>query len=125
MPLGIEVEMARRLCLLFALCLAAPADAAWPPPADDANIDYSDPANWPNDPSFDDAWELWSFVPRNLRAQVDETSRRLGTGMHVDRAFAKTIGDPRVIVAVTDSGIEWSAAELINQVYLNPGELPV
>src|SRR5262249_40906918 len=75
--------------------------------------------------SFSDAWELWSFVPRNLQAQVDETSRRLGSGMHLDRAFAKTIGDPRVLVAVTDSGIEWSASELINQVFLNKGEIPI
>ena len=48
----------------------------------------------------------------------------LGTGMHVDRAWAKTHGDPRVLVAVTDSGIEWNEGELINQVFLNQGELP-
>jgi Subtilase family/FG-GAP-like repeat len=110
--------------LLLAILLSLRADAAWPPPSDDTGFDYSDPVNWPNDPGYAGQWGLWSFVPPKLVNQVDDVSKRLGTGMHVDRAFAKTTGDPRVIVAVTDSGIEWTQAELINRIFLNAGELP-
>jgi hypothetical protein len=114
--------MVRRLALLLFVCV--PAHAVWPPPANDAGFDYSDPTNWPNDPGYSGQWGLWSFVPPRLINNVDDVSKRLGTGMHVDRAFAKTLGDPRVIVAVTDSGINWSEGELVNQLFLNRGELP-
>ena len=117
--------MIRRLSFAFILLLVCVrADAAWPPPADDTGFDYTDPANWPNDPGYSGSWELWSFVPLRLQANVDDVSKRLGTGMHVDRAFSRTTGDPRVIVAVTDSGIEWSESELVNRLFLNAGELP-
>src|SRR5256885_1516296 len=44
--------------------------------------------------------------------------------MPLDRAGAKTPGEPRVITAVTDSGINWSEGQLVNQLFLNRGELP-
>ncbi|MDB4971588.1 MAG: alkaline serine protease [Myxococcales bacterium] len=100
------------------------AHAAWPPPANDANVDYSDPANWPSDPGFASAWNYWSFVPQMWRAQVDAVTKKLGTGMHIDRAWSQTTGDPSVIVAVTDSGIDWNEGELTNRLFLNQGELP-
>jgi hypothetical protein len=110
--------------LVLALFVLPAAHAAWPPPANDTGIDYSDPKNWPNDPGYGGQWNYWSFVPSVMRAQVDQVSRTLGTGMHIDRAWAKTIGDPRVIEAVTDSGIEWNEGELTNRLFLNQGELP-
>jgi len=109
---------------LVALCVFSPAHAGWPPDETKGTVDYSDPANWPNDPDFNGLWKYWSFVPTKIQAQVDDRTRRLGTGAHVDRAFAKTTGDPRTIIAVIDSGMEWSEAELVNRMYLNPGELP-
>ena len=63
-------------------------------------------------------------MPGAIRNQVDAITKMLGTGMHLDRAWAKTQGDPSVLVAVTDSGIEWNEGELTNQVFLNRGELP-
>ncbi|HWE27723.1 MAG TPA: S8 family serine peptidase, partial [Polyangia bacterium] len=113
---------ARVIAIAFALFIMPPAHAAWPPPANDSAVDYSDPTNWPNDPDYAGDWNYWSFVPSNLRNQVDAVTRMLGTGMHIDRAWAKTQGDPRVLVAVTDSGIEWNEGQLTNQVFLNPGE---
>src|SRR5262249_50771038 len=41
-----------------------------------------------------------------------------------DRAWAKTIGDPRVLIAYTDSGMEFDSPDLINKLFLNPGEAP-
>src|SRR4051794_9182010 len=110
--------------IAFALFVMPRAHAAWPPPADDSAVDYSDPVNWPNDPSFGGAWNYWSFVPQMWRAQVDAVTKKLGTGMHIDRAWSRTTGDPRVIVAVTDSGIFWNEGELTNRLFLNRGELP-
>src|SRR5437016_11426872 len=98
-----------------------PAGAAWPPNESAGTVDYSDPANWPNDPGYGGAWNLWSFVPSRLQAQVDAVSNRLGAGAHFDRAWAKTTGDPRVLIAFTDCGVQWSNADLLNQVFLNSG----
>jgi hypothetical protein len=114
----------RRLALALSLLVAGDARAAWPPPANDAGFDYSDPVNWPNDPDYASAWNYWSFVPSSLAAQVDDVTRRLGTGAHIDRAWARTTGDPRVLIAVTDSGIEWNDDEVVNRLFLNARELP-
>src|ERR1700744_3585229 len=110
--------------IAFALFVMPRAHAAWPPPSNDTGFDYSDPTNWPNDPDYTGDWNYWSFVPQMIRAQVDAVTKMLGTGMHIDEAWAKSQGDPRVLVAVTDSGIEWNDGELTNQVFLNRGELP-
>ena len=113
------------LALVAMTALLRPAQAAWPPPADDAGFDYSSPANWPNDPNYADAWDFWSFVPKKIEGQVDERTKRLGTGAHYDRAFSRTTGDRRVKIVVLDSGIEWENADTVNKWFLNAGELPV
>src|SRR5258706_805912 len=112
------------LCLGVLALVLVRAHAAWPPPVNDSGFDYSDPANWPNDPGYKDDWKFWSFVPASILAQVDDVTKRIGPGSHYDRAWAKTTGDPRVLIAYTDSGIEWDNGELVNQLFLNSGELP-
>jgi MYXO-CTERM domain-containing protein len=89
--------------------------------------DLSRRENWPNDPGYAGQWEHWSWIPgANLmvpnfrRAEIP-----LGAGNNVDRAWGITIGDPRVLIAVLDSGIRWSDEDLINKVALNTGELPM
>ena len=83
------------------------------------------PTNWPNDPGYAGDWKYWSFVPHAvLQARSTTSPSALGTGAHVDRAWAKTTGDPRVLIAVTDSGIEWYEGDLVNKLFLNAGELP-
>ena len=39
--------------------------------------------------------------------------------MSIDLAWRRTIGDPDVRIVVTDSGIEWDSADLIDKVWLN------
>lgn len=102
------------------------ARAEWPPPDDD-NLDLSDPQYWPNDPGYANTWEHFSFVPEEVRDRVAAYSRYeldMGIGVSADRAWQKTTGDRRVIIAVVDSGIRWHEADLVNKFYLNPGELP-
>lgn len=79
----------------------------------------------PDDPSFKNQWNLWSYVPlewtKNPNFRKEEIA--IGTGIHADRAWQRTIGDRRVIIAVLDSGIRWEEKDLINKFYLNKGEL--
>lgn len=128
---------------LAATATAAPGNA-WPPKA---GANFSDPSNWPNDPGYAQCkkakdgkcemmdgkavitggdWNLWSFTPPNYAATPGFRKEEIamGVGMHADKAWTKTIGDRRVIVAVLDSGIRWSHTDLINKHYLNRGELP-
>lgn len=94
-----------RAALLIALtlaCLSLPS-RAWPPDESRGKVDYSKSQSWPSDPGYGGAWELWSFAPPAL-PKLDARTRRLGLGAHFDRAWARTAGDPRVVIAVLDSG---------------------
>jgi hypothetical protein len=99
------------------------ARAAWPPGPND---DLTDPANWPSDPDYKGNWQWHSYLPKqgpNAKPLL-EADRKLGaSGMSVDKAWAYTTGLPAVRIAVTDSGIKWDEPDLLNQAYLNAGEL--
>ncbi|TKD01804.1 FG-GAP-like repeat-containing protein [Polyangium fumosum] len=116
--------------LLAALALAsalAPhaASAAWPP-SPDANM--ADPANWPNDPGYayaedrDGQWNYYSFLPPAAPGVVRRADE-VASGMSIDLAWRISIGDPRVVIAVTDSGIFWEKPDLLDKAYLNRREL--
>jgi MYXO-CTERM domain-containing protein len=127
-----SVPLLKRLSLVLALGVAAGpllpghAAAGWPPAPNATSKDLADPANWPNDPGYaysdssDGQWNLYSFIPsvaKNIRPQ--ETA----SGMSVDLAWRLTIGDPSVVIAITDSGIKWDEDDLIEKVWLNYKEL--
>lgn len=107
-----------------------------------------DRANWPSDSSYADAWELWGFLPdevthpgtgsgRNMDAWektpcpegqdrddcVSEGQAGLAAGQSADMAWLLSTGDPRVTVAVLDSGIKWDEDNLLTKHYLNAEEL--
>ena len=44
-------------------------------------------------------------------------------GSSVDKAWTIETGDPRIIAAIIDTGIQWDKTNLINKLYLNKGEL--
>ncbi len=110
--------------VVFALLISSSmsAHAAWPPSPGD---DLSQPANWPNDPSYGGQWSLFSFIPEANKEKVSDYEKSIGSGLHADRAWMQTLGSTKVIVAITDSGIRWGDRDLVNQFYLNRGELPV
>src|SRR5580693_556770 len=102
------------------------ASAGWPPPATATAADMADPANWPNDPgyAFSDTgsgqWNFYSFMPSvATMVRPQETA----SGMSIDLAWRLTIGDDSVHIAITDSGIEWDSADLVDKVWLNYKEL--
>lgn len=104
------------------------ASAAWPPPESATAADMADPANWPNDPEYgysserDGQWNYYSFIP-TPSGSVTPRPEETASGMSIDLAWRLTIGDPRVRIAITDSGIKWDEADLIEQVWLNEREL--
>ncbi len=113
------------------LALAAQGRADWPPPPDLRRESYSDRQYWPNDPGYGypeggegGEWNLWSFIPEETLDEIRPDEIALGAGSHIDRAWAVTIGDPRVVIAVLDSGIRWNEYDLVEKFYLNVGELP-
>jgi len=122
--LGLALALA--LAASLALLPGSPARAQWPPP-DGEHIDLSDPQYWPNDPDYENLWNYWSWIHPEAVDAVAAFSPyelELGSGSHVDRAWQKTTGDRRVVLAILDGGIRWSVSELVNQHYLNRGELP-
>ncbi|MEM1029864.1 MAG: FG-GAP-like repeat-containing protein [Myxococcota bacterium] len=113
------------------------AFAQWPPPRDATVEQLATPEFWPNDPGYafcpspsptcaegderDGQWTHYSFVPpqRGARLRPAETA----SGMSIDRAWRYTTGSPRVLIAVTDSGIEWDEPDLLDRHFLNLAEL--
>jgi MYXO-CTERM domain-containing protein len=121
-----------RLPLLLALAAVVtpalvPADAAagWPPAPNATPADLAKPDSWPNDPGYaysatdDGQWNLYSFMPSVAHPRSEETA----SGMSVDMAWRMTIGDPSVKIVITDSGIKWDEADLIEKAFLNDKEL--
>ena len=109
-----------------------------------------DRANWPSDGSFPRQWELWGFLPdaeshpdTASGAKMDDWEKSacaagesgddcvregqagLHSGLAADQAWLLSTGDPRVKVAVLDSGIRWRERNLITKHYLSAEELRV
>ncbi len=85
-------------------------------------------------------WNLWGFYPPDTEDPCgdpsvigwqlgrtllpEERQAMSGTGLSADVAWTMTTGDPRVLIAVHDSGAIWSQPDLVNKWFLNQGELP-
>jgi MYXO-CTERM domain-containing protein len=108
--------------------MAGKSSAKWPPDETFTPDQMKDPSNWPNDPGYsylgggNGQWGYYHFIPKQtgmLTLRPDEKA----SGMSIDLAWRYTRGDDRVRIAVTDSGIEWENAELIDRAYINQVEL--
>jgi len=70
-------------------------------------------------------WDLGSGHPADVpEARLDAAERALGSGAWVDRAWSISTGRTDVLIAIMDSGIEWSQGELLRKHYLHAAELP-
>ncbi|MCL4558189.1 MAG: S8 family serine peptidase [Deltaproteobacteria bacterium] len=81
----------------------------------------------PNAGVLDEQWNLLGFEPSLLQgsAALDTPEQMYGvSGISADKAWQYTRGDPHVLIAVLDSGIEWNDRELTDKIYLNMKELP-
>jgi subtilisin family serine protease len=70
----------------------------------------------PNDPGFFQQWPLLNFG-----FAVDGEPSTQGADIHAADAWSITTGDPNVIVAVTDTGVDITHPDLAANVYTNPG----
>jgi len=104
------------------------ARANWPPPPDATVEDVANPKNWPNDPAYgfssttDGQWTHYGFMPEPAAGIVRRASET-AAGMSVDLAWRVSIGDPRVVIAVTDSGVLWDEPDLLDKLFINHREL--
>jgi subtilisin family serine protease len=73
----------------------------------------------PNDPGFGRQWAL-----RNLGIGVDGQPSYLDADIKATGAWEIIVGSPDVIVAVTDTGLDLTHPDLIDNIYTNPGEIP-
>jgi hypothetical protein len=118
----------RALSLLAAaaLCTIPASLGAWPFPENVTREQAADRSLWPNDPDYREQYHHWSFIPMANQAlpgfRRDELA--IGAGNNTDRAWGLTTGDPRVLIAVLDSGIQWDSPDLQMQAALNLGEIP-
>jgi subtilase family protein/VCBS repeat protein len=60
---------------------------------------------------------------QNVAAGRNRTGQ--ASGVSADRAWKFTPGDPRVKVAILDTGIRWERKSLVDRIALNKGELPL
>lgn len=72
---------------------------------------------FPNDPGFSGQWGLHNTggSPTFGTADID---------IDAPEAWAITTGNPTLIVAVLDSGIDLTHPDLTNNIWVNPGEIP-
>ena len=129
------------LVLVLALLAALPALAQGSRfPSDDP-----DPrVGTPNDPGFDcsepddeddvdacpsiydEQYNLFGFAPDSTRlTAIHGPGDPMVSGVSADLAWKTTTGDPRVAIAILDTGVRWHDTELRRKVWLNVGELPV
>lgn len=104
------------------------ARANWPLPPDATPLDAADPKNWPNDPAYgfssatDGQWTLYGFLP-DAADGIERRAGEVASGMSIDLAWRISTGDPRVIIAVTDTGVLWDEPDLRDKFLLNRREL--
>ena len=136
--------MSRRLAAIVLMLSLA---AALPALAQDSRFPGDDPdprVGTPNDPGFDcsepddeddveacpsiydEQYNLFGFAPASTRlTAVHGPGDPMVSGVSADLAWKTTTGDPRVAIAILDTGIRWHDTELRRKVWLNVGELPV
>lgn len=68
-----------------------------------------------NDPGYRDLWGL---------ENTGQAGGAVGVDIDAREAWATTTGDPRLIVAVIDTGVDISHPDLAGNVWRNPGEIP-
>ena len=120
---------------LLGLLRERDAAAGWPPPKDATAEDMRNPENWPNDPDYgfkaaqksgdrqSGQWEFYSFIPDRSPGAQPLRAGESASGMSIDLAWRHTTGDDRVKIAVLDCGVYWDEGQLVQNSWLNSGEL--
>ncbi|MBZ0272646.1 FG-GAP-like repeat-containing protein [bacterium] len=121
-------SLTRAARLMAALAVAAALHAA---PAGAGNPNWpngpgDDPRDaLPDDPLYAAQWSHWSYIPESAMNTIRPAEIALGSGIHVDRAWQVTVGQPSVVIAACDTGVHWDDLDLVEKIPLNTGELPL
>jgi hypothetical protein len=80
----------------------------------------------PSSTQFSATYKNPSAVARQMQQNTRAGRNPLGQipGVSADRAWKRSVGDPRVQVAILDTGIRWENEGLRLRVHLNAAELP-
>jgi hypothetical protein len=128
------------LLLVVLMAVTGSLRAEYPYPSPPGGVDPYDyheylfiqPGEHPDDWDNGDRWELASEYEIDPNVcepgqppECWEQEMEGITGMRADRAWELSTGRPDVVVAVLDCGIFWQRTDLVNKLYLNPGELPL
>jgi subtilisin family serine protease len=79
-----------------------------------SELDRYVPTNWPNDPQFTDQWSLENTGQRGGKTKADISALL---------AWDKTKGSPEVVVAVLDSGVDYTHPDLMENMWLRPANV--
>lgn len=86
------------------------------------DVEYAEPDYWlkfdqstPDDPYFGYQWALQNS---------GQTGGTPGADISATTAWGETTGRPEVIVAVIDTGVDYSHPDLKQNMWINPGEIP-
>ncbi len=79
------------------------------------------PANWSNGGGD---WKLTSARTTNPTVANNPQELCGVEGNSVDQAWQRTTGRPDTVIAITDSGIEWCDASVVDKIALNRAALP-
>ena len=71
-----------------------------------------------SDPEFDKQWGM-----RNTGQEVNGTTGTAGADINASTAWDKHTGDGSVVVAVVDTGIDYTHPDLQANIWVNPGEI--
>ena len=115
----------RRIGALILCSLAAPqaVQAELPMGTFELCGEIDRPDLCPDD--LEEDWPFISYIPSDVRETIMDSELSLGSGMWVDRAWRTTTGRTDVVLAVADSGVDWSERSLIDKYALNVAELPL
>lgn len=89
-----------------------------------AGIRYAEPdwiGSWdavPNDPDYTRMWGM-----RNTGQNVNGSNGRIDADIDADAAWDQTTGSRSVLVAIVDSGTDYTHPDLAANIWVNPGEI--
>jgi thermitase len=72
------------------------------------------PHEHPDDPMFGEQWSLENTGQSGGKSQADISALR---------AWAKTVGSDKVVVAVIDSGVDYTHQDLMNNIWVRPPDI--
>jgi hypothetical protein len=78
------------------------------------------PSDLPNDPYFSDLWQMDNYGQED----VDGIIGTVDADIDAPEAWNIITGSGAVIIAVIDTGVDYSHPDLANNIWTNPGEIP-